>query len=58
MACAVPVVSGLRVKVKVGDRKCKGGCYGIFLSNHPLDCPICDQGGGVIYKMFRKFSGG
>lgn len=27
------------------------------MSNHPLDCPICDQGGDVIYKIFRKFLG-
>lgn len=28
-----------------------------FLSNHPLDCPICDQGGGVIYKIYLLYMG-
>lgn len=23
-----------------------------LLVNHPLDCPICDQGGDVIYKIY------
>lgn len=23
-----------------------------LLLNHPLDCPICDQGGDVIYKIY------
>src|SRR5579863_7142448 len=45
-ACATPVTAGMKVfthtKSAVDAQK---GVMEFLLINHPLDCPICDQGG-------------
>lgn len=45
-ACATPVTEGMKVhtcsEVAVNAQK---GVMEFLLINHPLDCPICDQGG-------------
>jgi NADH-quinone oxidoreductase subunit G len=45
-SCAMPVMEGMDVKthseMAVEARK---GTMEFLLANHPLDCPICDQGG-------------
>ncbi len=45
-ACATPVGEGMKVLTEsplaVGSQK---GVMEFLLINHPLDCPICDQGG-------------
>ena len=45
-ACATPVASGMKVfthsELAVNAQK---GVMEFLLINHPLDCPICDQGG-------------
>jgi NADH-quinone oxidoreductase subunit G len=45
-ACATPVTSGMKVfthsELAVNAQK---GVMEFLLINHPLDCPICDQGG-------------
>ncbi|WP_114649793.1 NADH-quinone oxidoreductase subunit NuoG [Pseudothauera hydrothermalis] len=45
-ACATPVTAGMKVwthsEVAV---KAQAGVMEFLLINHPLDCPICDQGG-------------
>lgn len=45
-ACATPVTDGMKVKTNspraVAAQK---GVMEFLLINHPLDCPICDQGG-------------
>jgi NADH-quinone oxidoreductase subunit G len=45
-ACATPVTEGMKVftKSKVA-RDAQRGVMEFLLINHPLDCPICDQGG-------------
>ncbi len=45
-SCAMPVGEGMVVHTK-SDRanKARGGVMEFLLINHPLDCPICDQGG-------------
>ncbi len=45
-ACATPVTSGMIVRTK-SDRaiNAQKGVMEFLLINHPLDCPICDQGG-------------
>jgi NADH-quinone oxidoreductase subunit G len=45
-SCAMPVTEGMVVHTK-SDRanKARGGVMEFLLINHPLDCPICDQGG-------------
>jgi NADH-quinone oxidoreductase subunit G len=45
-ACATPVMDGM--KVYTGSRRAMDAQHGVMeflLINHPLDCPICDQGG-------------
>ncbi|XP_055937287.1 NADH-ubiquinone oxidoreductase 75 kDa subunit, mitochondrial-like [Argiope bruennichi] len=45
-ACAMPVMNGWRVKTNSDmTRKAREGVMEFLLVNHPLDCPICDQGG-------------
>src|SRR6202162_255018 len=45
-ACATPVTEGMKVsthsQVAIQAQK---GVMEFLLINHPLDCPICDQGG-------------
>ena len=45
-ACATPVMDGM--KVFTSSRRAMDAQHGVMeflLINHPLDCPICDQGG-------------
>ena len=45
-ACAMPVMNGSRIKTDSEmTRKAREGVMEFLLVNHPLDCPICDQGG-------------
>jgi len=45
-ACAMPVMKGWRIKTNSEmTRKAREGVMEFLLANHPLDCPICDQGG-------------
>jgi NADH-quinone oxidoreductase subunit G len=45
-ACATPVTNGMIVRTK-SDKAAKAqqSVMEFLLINHPLDCPICDQGG-------------
>ena len=45
-ACATPVIDGMIVRTR--SEKALASQHGVMeflLINHPLDCPICDQGG-------------
>ncbi len=45
-ACATPVTQGMIVRTKSDKAiKAQQGVMEFLLINHPLDCPICDQGG-------------
>ncbi|GJQ82258.1 Ndufs1 [Trypoxylus dichotomus] len=45
-ACAMPVMKGWRIKTNSTlTKKAREGVMEFLLVNHPLDCPICDQGG-------------
>jgi len=45
-ACATPVTDGMRIFTKSPKAlEAQKGVMGFLLINHPLDCPICDQGG-------------
>nr|BBF98317.1 NADH dehydrogenase subunit 11 [Goniomonas avonlea] len=45
-SCAMPVLNNLRVLTDTtAVRKAREGIMEFLLANHPLDCPICDQGG-------------
>ncbi|KAG0191897.1 hypothetical protein DFQ28_010683 [Apophysomyces sp. BC1034] len=45
-SCAYPVMPGMKVKTNSPMvHKAREGVMEFLLYNHPLDCPICDQGG-------------
>ncbi|MBA2672345.1 NADH-quinone oxidoreductase subunit NuoG [Ramlibacter sp.] len=45
-ACATPVTNGMIVRTKSDKAlKAQQSVMEFLLINHPLDCPICDQGG-------------
>ncbi|MGI9338251.1 MAG: NADH-quinone oxidoreductase subunit NuoG [Gammaproteobacteria bacterium] len=45
-ACATPAVDGMVVHTaSPAAKKAQNGVMEFLLINHPLDCPICDQGG-------------
>ena len=46
IACATPVTDGMKVFTRSPlARAAQKGTMEFLLINHPLDCPICDQGG-------------
>ena len=45
-ACATPATDGMKVWThSPGAKQAQNGVMEFLLINHPLDCPICDQGG-------------
>lgn len=45
-SCAFPAMPGMKVKTNTPVvKKAREGVMELMLINHPLDCPICDQGG-------------
>ncbi|MBZ0105369.1 MAG: NADH-quinone oxidoreductase subunit NuoG [Sulfuricella denitrificans] len=45
-ACATPVTEGMKVMTRSESAiRAQKGVMEFLLINHPLDCPICDQGG-------------
>jgi NADH-quinone oxidoreductase subunit G len=45
-SCAMPAANGMVIRTKSEiARKAQHGAMEFLLINHPLDCPICDQGG-------------
>ena len=45
-SCAMPATDGMKVKTNTSFvDKARKGVMEFLLANHPLDCPVCDQGG-------------
>jgi len=45
-ACATPVTDGMKVATRSAKAiAAQKGVMELLLINHPLDCPVCDQGG-------------
>ena len=45
-SCAMPVAEGMNIKTNtLLVEKARKGVMEFLLANHPLDCPVCDQGG-------------
>merc|ERR1712118_360162 len=45
-SCAMPLAPGTIIHTDTDKvRKAREGVMEFLLANHPLDCPICDQGG-------------
>ncbi len=50
-ACATPVTNGMKVQTHSEQAvKAQKGVMEFLLINHPLDCPICDQGGECLLQ--------
>ena len=45
-SCAITVIEGMNIKTNTPlVEKARKGVMEFLLVNHPLDCPVCDQGG-------------
>jgi len=45
-SCAMPAADGMVIKTNTSKiEKSRKGVMEFLLANHPLDCPVCDQGG-------------
>ncbi|WP_415321577.1 NADH-quinone oxidoreductase subunit NuoG [Candidatus Pelagibacter sp. Uisw_092] len=45
-SCAMPATEGMNIKTNTEFvEKARKGVMEFLLANHPLDCPVCDQGG-------------
>ncbi|MDB3903344.1 NADH-quinone oxidoreductase subunit NuoG [Candidatus Pelagibacter sp.] len=45
-SCAMPAAEGMNIKTNTEFvEKARKGIMEFLLANHPLDCPVCDQGG-------------
>ena len=45
-SCAMPATDGMNIKTNTDlVEKARKGVMEFLLANHPLDCPVCDQGG-------------
>ncbi len=45
-SCAMPATEGMNIKTNTSlVEKARKGVMEFLLVNHPLDCPVCDQGG-------------
>ncbi len=45
-SCAMPAAEGMNIKTNSPlVEKARKGVMEFLLANHPLDCPVCDQGG-------------
>ena len=45
-SCAMPATEGMNIKTNTPlVEKSRKGVMEFLLANHPLDCPVCDQGG-------------
>ena len=45
-SCAMPAAEGMVIKTNTAKiEKSRKGVMEFLLANHPLDCPVCDQGG-------------
>ena len=45
-SCAMPATEGMKIKTNTKKvENARKGVMEFLLANHPLDCPVCDQGG-------------
>jgi NADH-quinone oxidoreductase subunit G len=58
-ACATPVTNGMKVWTRSEPVvKAQQGVMEFLLINHPLDCPVCDQGGECLLQDIAVGYGG
>jgi len=57
-SCAMPAAEGMVIKTDTPlVHKARTGVLELLLINHPLDCPICDQGGECDLQDLTLFYG-
>ena len=57
-ACALPVSNGIKIFTETPIvKKARENVIEFLLVNHPLDCPVCDQGGECDLQNQSVFSG-
>ncbi len=57
-SCAMPAAEGMVIKTDTPQvHKARKGVLELLLINHPLDCPICDQGGECDLQDLTLFYG-
>ena len=56
-SCAMPAADGMVIKTTPAGPKARKGVLELLLINHPLDCPICDQGGECDLQDITLFYG-
>jgi NADH-quinone oxidoreductase subunit G len=57
-SCAMPAADGMVIKTDTPlVHKARKGVLELLLINHPLDCPICDQGGECDLQDLTLFYG-
>jgi predicted molibdopterin-dependent oxidoreductase YjgC len=55
-SCAMPLMQDMKIfTLSERVKKARESVLEFLLVNHPLDCPICDQGGDVIYKILLYY---
>ena len=57
VSCATLLLDNMKIFTKTKRiKKAREGVLEFLLSSHPLDCPICDQAGDVIYKIYYLYT--
>jgi len=58
MACMTPVTDGLRISIDDPEAKeFRSAVVGWLMTNHPHDCPVCDEGGECHLQDMTVMSG-
>ncbi|MEJ2367293.1 MAG: NADH-quinone oxidoreductase subunit NuoG [Acidobacteriota bacterium] len=58
MACMTPVKDGVRISVEDPEaRDFRAGIIDSLMTNHPHDCPVCDEGGECHLQDMTVMSG-
>jgi NADH-quinone oxidoreductase subunit G len=58
MSCMTPVTDGMRITLEdPGSKEFRGQVIESLMTNHPHDCPICDEGGECHLQDMTVMSG-
>jgi NADH-quinone oxidoreductase subunit G len=58
MACMTPVVDGMRIGLQHPDaRRFRANVVELLMTNHPHDCPVCEEGGECHLQDMTEMTG-
>ncbi|QFY41931.1 NADH-quinone oxidoreductase subunit NuoG [Candidatus Methylospira mobilis] len=58
MACMTPVADGMRIGLQHPDaRRFRAGVVELLMTNHPHDCPVCEEGGECHLQDMTEMTG-